>query len=96
MRPFNITVYMMLGMVFAHTIIGATGGLWACRPMHAFWTFDSTADCVPPSPWYAGMVCINVFMDLVLLLLPIWLLKPLRVGVVQKTVIAGILGTGGL
>lgn len=71
--------------------------LFYCRPISFFWTFmpmDGT--CNNPDPWYAWLTIFNCVTDFVLLVLPIWIIYPLRVGFAQKTAIAAILGTGGL
>ncbi len=39
---------------------------------------------------------LNVFTDAVLLLLPIWILHPLRIGFSQKVLVTGVLMAGGL
>ncbi|KAK0630285.1 hypothetical protein B0T17DRAFT_490862 [Bombardia bombarda] len=93
-RRFNIAVYVILFMVISHNFLGATTILYACRPISKFWTF-SDGSCIDPEPWYGTMVALNVATDLILLLLPIWLLKPLSVGFAQKAALAAILGTGG-
>lgn len=94
-RRFDITVYSVLSIVIGYCLTGALSVLYACSPINRFWDF-SPGTCIDANPWYGTLVSLNVLTDAILLLLPIWLLKPMRAGLAQKAAIAGILGTGGL
>jgi len=94
-RRFDFVVYGVLSIVIGYCLSGATAVLYACQPINRFWDF-SPGTCINGDAWYGTLVSLNVFTDAILLLLPIWLLNPLNVGVLQKAAIAAILGTGGL
>ena len=96
-RLFNIVIYVVLFIVVVANFIGALGILFFCRPISFFWDFapmDGT--CIPADPWYAWLIILNCVTDGILLVLPAWIIYPLRVGFAQKAAIAAILGTGGL
>ncbi|KAK3329131.1 hypothetical protein B0H66DRAFT_540312 [Apodospora peruviana] len=94
-RAFNYAAYFMLLLVIAHNLTGATTILYSCRPISTFWTFAPGGTCIDANPWYGTIVALNIFTDVILLLLPFWLLKPLNIVFVQKAAIALVLGTGG-
>jgi len=93
-KRFNVAVYSMFAIVIAYTLMGAFSFLYACTPMAKSWDLFREGTCININAWYGTLVALNVFTDLVLLLMPIWLLKPLRVGFAQKAAVAAILGTG--
>lgn len=93
-KSFNIAVYSMFAVVVAYTMMGAFSFLYACTPMIKTWVPSTLGTCIHVNAWYGTLVALNVFTDVVLLLMPIWLLKPLRVGLAQKAAIAAVLGTG--
>jgi hypothetical protein len=95
-KRFNIAVYFVLSIVVAYTLMGAFSFLYACQPMIRTWVPSTPGTCINVNAWYGTLVSLNVFTDLVLLLLPFWILKPLRVCFAQKAAIAAVLGAGSL
>lgn len=94
-RIFSITVYIALFIVVVANFLGAIGTLIACRPMAAFWDRDVKGECFDRDAWYAWLIILNCVTDGILLVLPAWLLAPLRIGFTQKLALGTILGTGG-
>ncbi|KAK1752603.1 hypothetical protein QBC47DRAFT_388961 [Echria macrotheca] len=94
-KRFDYTIYAVLSIVIGYCLTGAFAFLYACRPINKFWDFWIPGSCISPNPWYGTLVALNVLTDAILLLLPIWLLKPLKSGAVQKAAIAAVMGTGG-
>jgi len=96
-RAFNWTAYAVIFLICGHNLVGATGVLYSCRPISYFWTFEGKKHwCIDRNAWYGTMTGLNVLEDVVLLLLPIWLIKPLSVDFGQRIAIAAMLGAGGL
>ena len=95
-KRFNITVYSVLSLTVGYCLMSAFAVLYSCSPIQKNWNMMLEGTCINPNPWYGTIISINVLTDLIILLLPIWLLRPLQVGCVQKTAVAAILGTGGL
>ncbi|KAK0657760.1 hypothetical protein B0T16DRAFT_340664 [Cercophora newfieldiana] len=93
-KRFKIAVYFVLSIVIAYNLMGAFAFLYACQPMIRTWVPTTPGTCINANAWFGTLVALNVLTDLVLLLLPIWLIKPLRVGFAQKAAIVAILGTG--
>jgi hypothetical protein len=93
-KRFNTAVYFVLSVVVAYTLMGAFSFLYACQPMIRTWVPSTPGTCINVNAWYGTLVSLNVLTDLVLLLLPFWILKPLRVCFAQKAAIAAVLGAG--
>ncbi|KAK3392831.1 hypothetical protein B0H63DRAFT_405919 [Podospora didyma] len=93
-RAFQYAVYLVLFVTVSYCTVGITTILYSCQPISKFWTFGE-GTCIEASPIYSALVALNVATDVVILTLPFWILRPLRAGVVQKTAIGAILGTGG-
>ncbi|KAK3985048.1 hypothetical protein QBC44DRAFT_335716 [Cladorrhinum sp. PSN332] len=94
-RNFTLAVYMILCIVVIANSLGALGTLFLCRPMRRFWNISAGGECLDQNAWYAWLIIVNCVTDGILLILPAWILAPLRVGISQKVFIAAILGTGG-
>ncbi|KAK4646975.1 uncharacterized protein QC761_0029700 [Podospora bellae-mahoneyi] len=59
--------------------------------MSSFWDGRVKARASTGDAWYAWLVILNCVTDFILLVLPLWLLAPLRIGFSQKAAIAAIL-----
>ncbi|KAK4226108.1 hypothetical protein QBC38DRAFT_481547 [Podospora fimiseda] len=95
-RYFTWTIYTILGIVIVANTLGALHAFFVCQPMKRFWTGPGTpGTCWDQHAWYAWLIIMNCVTDGILLVLPAWILAPLRVGLSQKVGIAAILGTGG-
>ncbi|KAK4172281.1 hypothetical protein QBC36DRAFT_77871 [Triangularia setosa] len=95
-RLFNHVIYAMLVVVVIANSLAAFGTLFICQPMAAFWDRKIIGGtCVNKDVWYAWLVILNCVTDFILLVLPLWLLAPLKIGISQKAAISAILGTGG-
>ncbi|KAH6853262.1 hypothetical protein B0I37DRAFT_358874 [Chaetomium sp. MPI-CAGE-AT-0009] len=97
-RRFNIAVYTLMFLVIVAYLMGAFGFLFGCQPIRYQWdyaTMKGKGRCISMDPWYGWLVAFNFVTDAVLLVLPIWIIRPLRIGFAQKAALAGILGMGG-
>lgn len=80
-----------------YSFVSALFFAFMCKPVAAFW--DPTivgGKCSDVTAGFLACAALNVVTDVIILLLPIWLLWPLRVGPLQKLAVAVILMTGGL
>lgn len=94
---FRAAVYAVLFVVVAANLIATCSILFFCRPISYFWDPDvANGTCINGDAWYAWIIIFNCVTDGILLILPAWIIRPLRVGFAQKAAIAAILGTGGL
>ena len=96
-RPFRIVVYIVVFVVVGYSIPSATIFLWMCRPVRKYWDLSVTeGECIQGIPPYFAAAILNSVTDVVILLLPLWLLWPLRVPWRQKCAVALVMMTGGL
>ena len=95
-RSFTYAVYFTIAFAFAFNFVGATSVLYWCKPISVFWTHWTEDKCTDNNIWYAVLLGFNVVADIIILLMPIIILRPLRVDCAQKVAIGAILGTGGL
>ncbi|EGZ76883.1 hypothetical protein NEUTE2DRAFT_146574, partial [Neurospora tetrasperma FGSC 2509] len=94
-RCFTYTVYLTIALVLAFNFVGLTGVLYWCQPIETFWKHWEGGKCVRSDTWYISILGINVVTDVIILLLPTFIIRPLRVAFAQKVAIGAILGTGG-
>jgi hypothetical protein len=64
--------------------------------MQRYWDFSVPGTCINISANFIALAAFNVGTDVVMLLLPIWLIKPLKIQKRQKIGVTLILMTGSL
>ena len=82
-------------IAIGYSLAGATGFLYLCAPIQTYWG-GSPGSCLNIDTWFLACSALNVFTDVLILLLPIWILRPLKIGVIQKAAVTCILMAGGL
>lgn len=97
-RRLSIVIRAVLFVIIAYCLLGAFQVLYACQPISWYWDRSGPrkGKCIDVDPWYGTLSVVNVVTDAILLVLPFWLLRPLRVGGAHRAALVGILGTGGL
>jgi hypothetical protein len=90
------TIYAVLFVTTGYSLVGAFGFTFICRPLAKMWDFSLPGRCLNAFAWWLVTAVLNAITDLVILLLPIWILKPLTVPLMQRVIICGILMAGGL
>lgn len=84
-------------VVAGYCVATAFAFLYDCQPMEFAWDFTVPgAKCVDLYAAYLAPAAINVATDIIILLMPIWMLWPLRAGPLKKIGVALIMMTGGL
>jgi hypothetical protein len=94
--PFRITVYVVLFVVVGYSLAAGFSFLYLCAPVRKMWEPTVPGQCIDFYPPYLAAAILNSITDVILLLLPIWLLWPLRVGIKQKIAVGLVLMPGGL
>lgn len=95
-RPVRVACRAFI--VFAIVICVETffAGIFSCYPVAKFWDDRIPGRCVnKPALWYAN-AAINIFQDLSLIILPIFVLGKLVLPRREKICLILILGLGGL
>lgn len=96
-RAFRLAVYAVMFITVGYTLPNALLFLYICKPIASYWDWtipDST--CINQQAVFDSANILNMATDFMILLLPIWMLHPLRVPLLKKLGIALVLMTGGL
>ena len=87
----------MLVVVIAYTLANGLTFLYMCAPMRKWWDYSVQGGyCLDSYAAFLAAAVMNSVTDVVLLLLPIWLLWPLRVRLRKKIAVGLVLMPGGL
>lgn len=95
-RAFRIVTYFVMLVALGYTTPMAFSFLIQCRPMALAWDERLTGTCVDIQFMCRVTGIMNAIVDFIILLLPIWLLRPLRIPLARKIGVVFILMTGGL
>jgi len=95
-RAFRYTVYLVMLVTVGYTVPNAILFLYVCRPMQGYWDFSIPSECVNMNAAFHTANTLNMVTDFAILLLPIWMLKPLRAPLLKKIGVTLILMAGGL
>jgi len=79
-----------------YCLVGAFTFVYICQPIKKYWDVAVPGSCLDYKAVFLVGGCLNVITDVVMLLLPIWLLWPLRLPLKQKIGVTMILMTGSL
>ncbi len=96
-RAFRLAVYIVMFITIGYTVPNALLFLYICKPIASYWDWtiaDST--CLNQQAVFDAANILNMSTDYMILLLPIWMLRPLRAPLLKKIGIALIVMTGGL
>jgi hypothetical protein len=77
-RAFRAATYFVLFASVSYTFVGLMSFAYSCQPMRKSWDKGIDGTCIDIPAAYLARAVINVATDLCILLLPIWLLSPLR------------------
>ncbi|KAL5314212.1 hypothetical protein ACEPPN_018637 [Leptodophora sp. 'Broadleaf-Isolate-01'] len=91
---FRIAAYVVMFVAVGYSIAGGFAFLYLCRPVPKYWNFSIPGKCVNIGAAFLAGAALNVATDVALLLLPLWLLRPLRLPLKQKIGVTLILMTG--
>lgn len=93
-----MVVYFVMLAAAGYTIPMAISFSFQCQPVALAWDprLMGTGKCldIVSMAYITGVI--NAVVDFIILLLPIWLLKPLRIPLAKKLGVLAILMTGGL
>jgi hypothetical protein len=93
---FRITAYVVMFIAAGYCAANAFVWAYICQPMALYWDWSMEGTCQDTGKAYISTSALNVATDIIILLLPIWLLWPLRVRPMQKLAVTVVLMAGGL
>jgi hypothetical protein len=95
-RRFRITVYIVMFITVGYTIPNAFLFSYICIPYQRYWDWSIQGTCINDQAAFDAANIFNMATDYMILVLPIWMLRPLRVPLLKKIGVALILMAGGL
>lgn len=96
-RAFRMAVYLVMFVTIGYTLPNAFLFLYICRPMAYYWDRSIPGGmCINDQAAFDAANFLNMLTDYAILLLPIWMLQPLRRPLLKKIGITLVLMTGGL
>jgi hypothetical protein len=95
-RAFRVAVYIVMFIAVGYSIPNAFLFLFNCRPIQSYWDWTIPQEyCIDQQKIFDASNILNMATDFLILLLPIWILRPMRVPLLRKIGIALILMAGG-
>jgi hypothetical protein len=96
-RAFRLATYLVILASVGYTASGALAWAYSCSPIEKSWNGGMDGTCINTSAALLARSVLNVVTDLAILLLPVWLLWPLRLwSVWHKLSVLVVLAAGGL
>lgn len=95
-RPIRIIIYSVMFVTTGYNVAGLLSPLYICTPIRSYWDFSVVGKCWNINAYFVSLSAINVATDIAMLLLPIWLLRPLHVPKRQKIGVTIVLMMGSL
>lgn len=96
-RALRTAVYVVMFVAVGYTIPNAFLFLYICNRTAFYWDWTiPNGACINQQAAFDSANIMSMITDFAILLLPIWMLRPLRVPVVKKIGILLILTAGGL
>ncbi|KAK4234792.1 hypothetical protein C8A03DRAFT_18371 [Achaetomium macrosporum] len=95
-KAFRIAVYVVMFIAVGYTLPNALLFAYICRPVAFYWDWSIVGGtCVNQQAVFDSANILNMSTDFLILLLPIWMLRPLRAPLLKKIGISLVLMTGG-
>ncbi|KAL2186503.1 hypothetical protein L209DRAFT_755200 [Thermothelomyces heterothallicus CBS 203.75] len=92
---FRIAVYVVMYISFGYSIPNAFLFLYVCRPIRSYWDWAIPGTCINQQAIFDASNILNMVTDYLILLLPFWMLRPLRIPLSKKLGIGFVLAAGG-
>ncbi|KAH7121519.1 hypothetical protein EDB81DRAFT_913701, partial [Dactylonectria macrodidyma] len=92
---FRLVTYFVMFMALGNTVPAAFAFLYMCRPIPRYWDWSKPGSCLNVGGAFIACAVLNSVIDLIILCLPIWLLRPLRMRRLQKIGVTLVLMAGG-
>lgn len=95
-RAFRVVTYCVLVVSVGYTFSGFLAFAYSCSPIASYWDETIDGTCINRSAALLARAVFNVATDSCILLLPIWLLWPLRLSCARKVGVTAVMMAGGL
>ncbi|KAH6975867.1 hypothetical protein EDB80DRAFT_740424 [Ilyonectria destructans] len=94
-RAFKFVTYFVMFIAVGYSLAAAFAFLYMCRPIPRYWDWSRPGSCLDVGSAFIASAVLNAVTDIIILCLPIWLLRPLRMRRLQKIGVALVLMAGG-
>nr|XP_036578664.1 uncharacterized protein CTRU02_11254 [Colletotrichum truncatum]KAF6785996.1 integral membrane protein [Colletotrichum truncatum] len=94
-RTFRIIVYILLGIVAAYTVAYQLLIIFQCQPVSMSWDINAKGTCIGKLIPMMTLSVANIFIDIVILLIPIKVVWSLQMARRQKMSLVLLFATGG-
>lgn len=97
-QKFRISAFITMGIIAAWSIGATATTVWQCVPIAGSWdaAVRAKAKCIDQQKFWVAYAIINVFTDLMVLVLPIPPILALHLGKRDKALILSVFLLGGL
>lgn len=96
-RGFHIAIYTLMAVSIIYSILSGFGFAWTCNPKEKYWDYTIVGgSCINFNAFFLSNACINAATDLVLLIMPLFIIKDLSLPARRKFGVALLLMTGSL
>ncbi|KAF1835918.1 hypothetical protein BDW02DRAFT_264401 [Decorospora gaudefroyi] len=96
-RSLRTAVHAVAVITVIYSLLAAFPFVWVCQPMSKYWNLSSpTGSCIDLDAFFLSIACINAATDLALLVLPLFIIKDLRLPARKKAGVAALLMTGSI
>lgn len=94
-HKFRVLCWCLFAVVICYTFWTVLSSIFACVPVHAFWTKEP-ARCIDQFAMWFTNAAINITTDFAIIILPMPVIRRLQLGSRQKSALIGIFAVGGL
>jgi hypothetical protein len=91
-RSMRISLWVIIGITIGWTIAVTIAAIFSCIPIHSFWYFElrSSAKCINSQAYFVSTASINIFIDIIMLALPLFMIRRLQMAFAHKLAVASI------
>ncbi|KAI0019218.1 hypothetical protein F4780DRAFT_454421 [Xylariomycetidae sp. FL0641] len=96
-KPYKLAVTVLIVLICGYTVAWILVDFFQCRPIAATWDMGlaAHAECIDTQAFYKTASIANVCMDIVILLVPLYIVVPLQIPRRQKLSLILLFATGG-
>ncbi|KAH8591910.1 hypothetical protein B0O99DRAFT_718424 [Bisporella sp. PMI_857] len=95
-RPFRIAVWVVMIATIVYSILGSFEFLFNCQPIAKNWDVTLDGKCIDVTKILMTHGSLTIVTDIAMLILPITLVRKLKLPLKQKVALAGLFMTGTL
>ncbi|SPO01923.1 uncharacterized protein DNG_04596 [Cephalotrichum gorgonifer] len=94
-RVFKAACYAVLALAVGNGLTAGFSFLYLCQPIRKHWDFAVPGHCVGSAVLFWVAAIVNMATDVFILLLPIWLIRPLKLAPVKMLSVLMVIMAGG-